>query len=172
MSRLPSEKHSPLTWKQIVAATLIVVAACRPEAGSILDERVADGRLIRSLVPASGKAAIVIYDAKTCFSCGSDLPAWQRAVSERAARVVILASPPVVSEDWRAFRLQRVAIAGALSRAPFSADDLPAEFIIEDGRVTSIALGLADTRARRLWNHVVDTPIKSVDHSTTSNHSP
>lgn len=115
-----------------------------------------DGRPLQALVRFGRPNAILIYDAATCFTCGTAIPQWRRLMTDARVHVAVVLAGAVTDADLRALRIQRIPIAGTMKKPPFGPSSMPVELLTADhGQIHAIAIGAEAVHARRLWAHLV-----------------
>jgi hypothetical protein len=143
---------------------------CREPAQSILNTHLDDGRIIREAVAPEQPIALLVYSAATCFACGTPLPSWRRLANEGRIKLVLVLAGPTTDGDRRALRIQRIPVAGFVSRPLFRLDRLPSEYLLVAGRVFAKAEGAAAVQKSRLWKRVSDAGVGGGDSTFATVH--
>lgn len=133
----------------IRVCSVLTIVGCQSSPDALLSRELEDGRPIRALLSDSGKTAVLVYSAATCFGCGTPIAEWRVLGAAGRVRVALVLVGAVSDADWRAFRLQRVPVAGVLASSPTMRITVPSEYLVEHGQIIAKAEGLAAIRSRR-----------------------
>jgi hypothetical protein len=139
-----------------VAAGVAAAVGCAGKS-DILTARLDDGRAVREIIPRDVPVALLIYDVRTCMTCGVALPLWQRLMRDSAVSVKLILVGELSEQDRRVLRLQRSSVAGTIARTSVSAESLPTEYLFANDVVHAKAVGPSSVKQRRLWAHL--TPL-------------
>jgi hypothetical protein len=140
----------------IALALAIIFAACKGTASTdLLSAELDDGRQLQALAKSDRPGAILIYDAATCFTCGTAVPQWRRLMNDSRVHVAVVLAGAVTEADLRALRIQRIPIAGTMKKPPFGREAMPVEILTVDGHSHAAAIGAEAVHTRRLWAHLV-----------------
>jgi len=131
-----------------------MAGACSSGERSILDQRLEDGRQIREIMPSHGTSALLVFDARTCFGCDSELPLWRSARARAPDRVLIVVIGPLTPDDRKAFILAHLPVAGVIAQPHGATNDLVGSYLIWRGRVTARARTKAEQEQRQLWRQI------------------
>lgn len=127
--------------------------SCAEEQDFVLTLKTKDGTTIREAV-SDQPAAVLVYAASTCFSCGSSLPNWQALAQAKRLRVLVVLAGTVTDADLRILRIQRVHAVELADNSTEHPVFVPSEFVVAGGHVIQHASGEKEIRKRRLWRIV------------------
>jgi hypothetical protein len=156
-------QRQTLAFRVLVAT--IALAACSQPAVSILDQKLSSGATIRALVAGDSSAVVLIYNASTCFACGTPIPLWRELARKGSVRFVLVLTDTPSADDARALQIQRIPVSGIFADRPSRADSIPSEYLVRSGVIVARAEGLQMVRSRRLWKHVPGGPQQGVGGS-------
>jgi hypothetical protein len=145
----------PFRVSRLLAMTAGAILASGCGAGSgVLSARLDDGRTVAEVLPSVGAAAVIVYDVRTCMTCGVALPLWRSLMRDSTVAVRLILVGNVTEQDRKILRLQRIHIAGTIAPNRIAIDSLPAEYLFADGKLHAQAVGRGAVRNRRLWAHL------------------
>lgn len=135
-----------------VAVIWLLALACSNPAREVFEATLDDGRQVAELVRSSDeRTSLLFYTAEACLVCGTALPRWLAASRDGQIKVVLIVAGEVSEEDRRILRVHRIPVIGFAQHQTLARTRLPAEYIIEDGRVSAHAEGYPEVRAKQLW---------------------
>lgn len=144
----------------VVWLIVLAVANCDKRlADSPLNLRLTNGRTVGDLVATSSDTiALLLYHSKTCFTCGTSLPAWQELARAGRIRLVLILVGTVTKADQDAIRLRRIHVGGIAASGQWPDSLIPAEYVVTDGTVVAQAEG-RQLRTARLWEAFFASPL-------------
>jgi hypothetical protein len=133
-----------------VAALACLVPACHSPPDTVLEGRLEDGRVLRELMAPDRPTALLIYDASTCFSCGTPIPNWEAMERDGKIRLVLVLTGSPTDADQRVLRIRRIPVTAILKDHPQSLI-VPSEYVVEGGAIRAAAEGRRQIDSLRLW---------------------
>lgn len=122
----------------ITVSVLSYAAGCRgdDETGDdILKLSIGSSKTVSSIVPQRGRATIVVFSPKHCFTCDNSLMRLAQSARSPDSLVLVSSKTPTPAEDVM-LRQFRISVAGTID-AKLSDSVLVVQTV--DGRVQSIA---------------------------------
>jgi hypothetical protein len=132
-------------------STTTLLTACSDPLSRLLDRPLEGGGAVKDLLSDQRTNVLLVYDATTCFACGTRLPGWLEIARNQPIVVTVVLNGPANEGDLRALRRWRVGNAALLAGKPLRARSVPREYVIERGRVTARAEGKQQVRGSSLW---------------------
>jgi hypothetical protein len=150
---------APLRGPFLTTILTLLTASCTdPDISpAFLKVQLEDGRMIRDLLATERQTqlALLLYPAEACLACSSPLSHWLEAKRNGRIDLVLLVAGQPSEADRRILRIHRVPVSGYLPDASIQTDQLPAEYIVEGGRLRDKAEGWEAIWRLRLWEQVL-----------------
>ena len=99
--------------------------------------------------------ALLRYPAEACLACSSPLSHWLEAKRKGRIDLVLLVAGPLSDADKRILRINRIPVSGYLPHPNTRTDQLPAEYVVDGGRLRGKAEGYEAIWRQRLWEQVL-----------------
>ena len=154
---LASQFTASLARLTTVAACSMLLIGCRDAPRGILEMKLENGLRVSDLLPAKGRAALLVYEAAQCFSCDSDLPLWAKARQRDGSKVKIVVTGPVTGADRRALILAHIPVVGVIPATVAQSHELAGSYLLVDGQVIAIARTKKEKEREQLWLRLDDS---------------
>lgn len=143
-----AEERAVSRRRRLWMAATLLLAACRAPA-TPLDEALAGGARVASLVARDRPTVLLVYPPKYTFACAAELLKWRALDQAGRVHAVLVLNRAPSEADRKALAIRRVHVAGVITR-PFwrGGGEPPKEYLVENGRITVVGSGTGGTGYR------------------------